>query len=394
MISFSANVKRELCRTAPGAKCCALAEMLGALLYANHFSASCIRIVTENPEFAARLPRLLQRGFGLRFDALPEPEAQGKRVLVLEDPEKISHVFTLCGFSAESSLALHVNLALLENDCCRRAFLRGAFLAGGSVTDPAKRYHLEFSTSHRRVCAETGTLLLEMGLTPKQTERKGSSILYFKQSETIEELLALMGAPVSAMTVMQAKIEKDWRNDANRKTNCDTANVTKAVDAAQEQLAALRQLAGENGDLAGVLYLGSVPERTTDVHAVLDSLPEQPWQFVADIPADRWVTAPGGGRELYCIFAVRREDTLFVYEKQDPQYPNETGKELYGRQGGQPILLLCNGSREDTDTMVTVYCSTGRPLDWNPQLSAETSRPVPVEGVDDFSQHPTPGAAP
>jgi len=143
---------------------------------------------------------------------------------------------------------------------------------------------------------------------------------------------------------------------------------------------ALRQLAGENGDLAGVLYLGSVPERTTDVHAVLDSLPEQPWQFVADIPADRWVTAPGGGRELYCIFAVRREDTLFVYEKQDPAYPAQLGKELYGRQGGQPILLLCNGSREDTDTMVTVYCSTGRPLDWNPQLSAETGRPVPVEG--------------
>lgn len=159
-------------------------------------------------------------------------------------------------------------------------------------------------------------------------------------------------------------------------------------------VAQLRQQAEQNGSLAVVLYLGSVPERTTDVHAVLDSLPEQPWQFVADIPADRWVAAPGGGRELYCIFAVRKEDTLFVYEKQNPQYPNETGKELYGRQDGQPILLLCNGSREDTDTMVTVYCSTGRPLDWNPQLSAETSRPVPVEGVDDFSQYPTPGAAP
>ena len=159
-------------------------------------------------------------------------------------------------------------------------------------------------------------------------------------------------------------------------------------------VAQLRQQAEQNGSLAVVLYLGSVPERTADVDAALDSLQEQPWQFVADIPADRWVTAPGGGRELYCIFAVRREDTLFVYEKQDPQYPNETGKELYGRQGGQPILLLCNGSREDTDTMVTVYCSTGRPLDWNPQLSAETSRPVLVEGVDDFSQHPTPGAAP
>ena len=151
---------------------------------------------------------------------------------------------------------------------------------------------------------------------------------------------------------------------------------------------------GENGDLAGVLYLGSVPERTTDVHAVLDSLPEQPWQFVADIPADRWVAAPGGGRELYCIFAVRGEDTLFVYEKQDPAYPAQLGKELYGRQGGQPILLLCNGSREDTDTMVTVYCSTGRSLDWNPQLSGSTGQPVQVEGVYDFSNYPLPGAAP
>lgn len=169
----------------------------------------------------------------------------------------------------------------------------------------------------------------------------------------------------------------------------DSASRPDAVTVEQ-----LRQQAEQNGSLAAVLYLGSVPERTADVDAALDSLQEQPWQFVADIPADHRVTAPGGGRELYCIFAVRREDTLFVYEKQDPAYPAQLGKELYGRQGGQPILLLCNGSREDTDTMVTVYCSTGRPLDWNPQLSAETGRPVPVEGVDDFSQHPAPGAAP
>ena len=148
------------------------------------------------------------------------------------------------------------------------------------------------------------------------------------------------------------------------------------------------------GSLAAVLYLGSVPERTADVDAALDSLQEQPWQFVADIPADRWVTAPGGGRELYCIFAVRRQDTLFVYEKHDPQYPHQTGRELYCKQDGQPILLLCNGSREDTNTMVTVYCSTGRPLDWNPQLSAETGRPVPVDGVYDFSNYPLTGAAP
>ena len=174
-----------------------------------------------------------------------------------------------------------------------------------------------------------------------------------------------------------------------------SSTAASGADSAEpEQLAALRQLAGDSGELAGVLYLGSVPERTTDVHAVLDSLPEQPWQFVADIPADRWVTAPGGGRELYCLFAVSSRDTLFLYEKQDPQYPHQTGRELYCKQDGQPILLLCNSTPDTPDITAVVYCITGRTLDWSPRLSAGTSSPEPVEGVDDFSQHPTPGAAP
>ena len=159
-------------------------------------------------------------------------------------------------------------------------------------------------------------------------------------------------------------------------------------------VAQLRQQAEQNGSLAVVLYLGSVPERTADVDAALDSLQEQPWQFVTDIPADHRVPGPGGGRELYCIFAVRREDTLFVYEKQNPQYPHQTGRELYCRQGGQPILLLCNGSPDTPDTIAKVYCSTGRPLDWTPQLSGSTGQPMPVEGVADFSLDPEPQDAP
>ena len=82
-----------------------------------------------------------------------------------------------------------------------------------------------------------------------------------------------------------------------------------------EDVAYMRLLAGEDEYRACVLYLGGSYEITTDVQQVLDSLQEQPWQFVADIPADHRVAAPGGGRELYCIFAVRRQDTLFVYEK-------------------------------------------------------------------------------
>ena len=163
-----------------------------------------------------------------------------------------------------------------------------------------------------------------------------------------------------------------------------------AEDTEPEPLAAMRQLAGEEGELAGMLYLGRVPERTADLQAALEALQPLPWAFVSDIPADRWVAAPGGGRELYCIFAVRREDTLFVCEKQDPRYPHQTGRELYGRQGGQPILLLCHGSREDTRG--TGSCSSGRALDWTPQLSGSTGQPVLPEGVADFSAGVEPAA--
>ena len=167
----------------------------------------------------------------------------------------------------------------------------------------------------------------------------------------------------------------------------DSASRPDAVTVAQ-----LRQQAEQNGSLAAVLYLGSVPERTADVDAALEALKPQ-WTFLSDIPADHRVAAPGGGRELYCIFAVRRQDTLFVYEKQDPQYPHQTGRELYCGQDGQPILLLCNDTPDTPNTTAVVYCTTGRALDWSPRLSAGTGSPEPVEGVDDFSQHPTPGAA-
>lgn len=246
-MSFAGTVKSELCRSEPEKPCCATAEAMGTLLYANTFAPDCIRIVTESREFARRLPRLFRRGLNAAFDVLPEPDAGGKLTFLITDAEKIRGVFACCGFSAENSVSLHVNLALLEQDCCRRAFLRGAFLAGGSVTDPEKRYHLELSTTHRNASRETSRLLSEAELPPKATERKGSSVLYYKQSETIADFLTTIGAPVSAMAVMAAKIEKDWRNGANRRVNCDSANLDKTVDAAQEQLAAIRRLEQSGG---------------------------------------------------------------------------------------------------------------------------------------------------
>lgn len=241
-MSFSSNVKAELCRTEVHKRCCALAESCGVLLYCNTFSPEQIRIVTESPDFAERLPRLFRRAFSLEFDLLPEEKNGGKNAFAFTDTEKIKAIYRTIGTEPESSVSLHINYALLENECCRTAFLRGAFLAGGSVTDPEKRYHLEFATTHFKVSKEAFSLLLDLGFQPKDTVRNGSSILYFKQSDYIEDLLTFLGAPVSAMGVMEAKLEKDMKNNINRIVNCDTANTSKVVEAAQAQIAAIRIL--------------------------------------------------------------------------------------------------------------------------------------------------------
>jgi len=240
-VSFSASVKRELCRAPVGKRCCAVAEAFGALLYANTLSPALARIVTESADFAGRLPALFKRAFGVSFDTAGGARG-GKRVFQIDDRAKLARIYQAFGYSIDSQLALHVNYGVLEEPCCQLSFLRGAFLAGGSVTDPAKRYHLELTTSHRKAGRETETLLLELGFRPKTAGRGGTFVLYFKHSDAIEDLLTTLGAPVCAMALMEAKVEKELRNGVNRRVNCDTANLTKVVDAAQDQIAAIRAL--------------------------------------------------------------------------------------------------------------------------------------------------------
>lgn len=179
---------------------------------------------------------------GFSFDQEPDAEETGKLVFTVDSQEKIHKIFAQFGLSAAKDVTLHVNYGTLEEDEERLAFLRGAFLSGGSVTDPAKRYHLELTTSHYKVSRETCALLLDAGFSPKETTRGGNSILYFKQSNLIEDFLTAIGAPVCAMGVMEAKVEKDLRNGVNRRVNCETANLTKVVDASMEQVAAIRKL--------------------------------------------------------------------------------------------------------------------------------------------------------
>ena len=240
-MSFCSNVKAELSRGSIHKTCCAVAEAYGVLLFCNTFSSRGLRIVTESRDFSLRLPKLFKRAFDIEFDQLPEQE-QGKQVFIISQPEKLEKIYVAFGLEPETTVSLYVNLSILEDECCRIAFLRGAFMSGGSVTDPEKRYHLELATSHLRVSREVYSLLMELGFFPKDTTRGGNHILYFKQSDYIEDVLTTIGAPVCAMQIMEAKVEKDLRNDVNRRVNCETANLGKAVDAAQEQLTAIRKL--------------------------------------------------------------------------------------------------------------------------------------------------------
>ena len=142
-MSFSSEVKQELCRVPLSRECCAQAECYGVLLYCNTFSPREIRVITESDSFAQRLPQLLRRAFRFSFDRLPDGE--GKHIFAVEDPRKLSAVQQLLG-GDDRAPALHINFGVLEEKCCRAAFLRGAFLAGGSVTDPRNGYHLELTT--------------------------------------------------------------------------------------------------------------------------------------------------------------------------------------------------------------------------------------------------------
>ena len=243
------------CKDSLSKKSCAVAEGYGVLLYCNTFSSTEIRIITESRDFAARLPRLFKKAFGITFDQEPAAQDRGKLQFAISSEDKIAKIFETLQMDLKASLTLHVNFGILEEEAECMAYLRGAFLAGGSVTDPAKRYHLEMTTSHYKVSRETCALLIECGFSPKELSRGGNNILYFKQSDYIEDFLTAIGAQVSAMGVMEAKVEKDLRNGVNRRVNCETANLTKVVDASMGQMAAIRALeeAGELDKLPGKL---------------------------------------------------------------------------------------------------------------------------------------------
>lgn len=239
-MSFSSETKAELCRLPVTRTCCAVAEAYGILLYAHTFSDTEICIVTSCQPLARRILPLFARAFGVTVSQ-PESGSGGRMTLKITEEMQLKRIFSVLGYDFTYHLSYHLNRNVIEEDCCRTSFLRGIFLAAGTVASPEKKTHLELTTSHQALCREVMSLMLDMELSPKMAARKSAALLYWKDTAGAEDFLTLIGAPLAAMQMMQAKVEKQLRNTVNRQVNCEAANVIKASSAAAVQITAIRR---------------------------------------------------------------------------------------------------------------------------------------------------------
>jgi conserved hypothetical protein len=231
-MSFTTEIKQELCRVTNTADT-ALAECLGMLLFAGQLTRQQLRIQIENGTVRRRVETLFRQALDV------EPDNQDN-VLLVTDREELARIYAAFGYETGNTLPL--NRVIVEEDACKSAFLRGAFLVGGYVSTPDKGYHLELVTPHYHVSRQVSALLQDMELPAGLVMRRGVYVLYYKDSAAIEDFLSAAGATAAAMELMLKKVERELRNDVNRKVNCETANLFKTVGAAARQIEAIEAL--------------------------------------------------------------------------------------------------------------------------------------------------------
>ena len=242
-MSFSSDVKSEISKTENISSCCLHAQVYGLVLFA-HFSKYNLSITTENIDvFSLYLSYL--RDYCLVEPTVSDSGTKKMTAYIKSDSDK-EKVFERFGHSSKEA-TLRINRANISDECCASAFLRGVFLSCGTVTDPERGYHLEFVVPYKRLCTDLMKFMDELNLRPKYIVRKGNHIIYFKDSESIEDILAIIGAQDASLYVMGIKIEKDVKNKVNRKLNFEMSNITKTVDAAQIQVDAIEYIESKTG---------------------------------------------------------------------------------------------------------------------------------------------------
>ncbi len=240
-MSFSAEVKNELCNAKRGCSFCTGAELYGMLLFGDAVSQDSLTFVTECRE-AADLFVMDTIELTGAIMTIHEPDLRDRthRPLYTVTLEDMGGILRIIQQFHPFDEELHMNL--LPKTCCKNAFLRGAYLACGTMSNPSKEYHLEFRAPNLRLASILCGILEQSGLHFKISLRGGDPVVYVKESEAIEDTLARLGAPNQSMELMNRKIEKEVRNNANRITNCETANIEKTVNASLAQILKIKKI--------------------------------------------------------------------------------------------------------------------------------------------------------
>ena len=238
-MGYSQEVKNELMSIPMVADCCRHAEAYGLFLFGRTFSLSSVSLAAENAAVSAYYAACAER----ITQAAPQcSNPSGKMAVVsVRTAGERRAILSAFGHGA-GELSLRINRANLANDCCFHAFLRGVFLACGSISSPEKNYHLEFVVPFMRLSKDLSSFLEELGRHPKHVVRKGYHVIYFKGSEEIEDILTMMGATNATLRLIGVKIDKDLRNHANRRVNFETANIDRAVNASTRQQQAIKKI--------------------------------------------------------------------------------------------------------------------------------------------------------
>ena len=262
-MSFSSDVKSEISKAENISSCCFHAQVYGLVLFA-HFSKYNLSITTENTDVFSLYVSYLREYCGVE-PIISESGTKKMTAYVKTDADK-TKVFDKFGHSFNEA-TLRINRANISDECCAGAFLRGAFLSCGTVTSPESGYHLEFVVPYKKLCTDLMKFLDELNLNPKYIVRKGNHIVYFKDSESIEDILAIIGAQDASLYVMGIKIEKDVKNKVNRKLNFEMSNISKTVDAAQIQISAIELIESRQG-------LSSLPDNLQKIARLRLEYPE------------------------------------------------------------------------------------------------------------------------
>ena len=259
-MSFSSKVKNEICRNADMSKEEAIAEISaimkvsGALSFGSGKRIS-FRIVTENPAIARLIFKLLKDHFKIHTKVMVTKSNSLKKnnlyIIIINEEDGVrkllSEVAVLKEYDGMMMLDYSIPHDIVKNSDCKRAYIRGAFLGGGSISNPEKTYHLEFVTHDEEYAVELSKLINSYNISSKVIQRKSSFVIYIKDGEQIVDLLNIIGAHTSLLELENVRIMKEMRNNVNRLVNCETANLSKTVNAAVRQVESIKLIQREIG---------------------------------------------------------------------------------------------------------------------------------------------------